>query len=85
MKPRDRYVEDWELKEFLSICSPFIKAYVKLKLATGLRQGDLLRLKETDLKEDGIHAVHQKTGKKTIYSWNKDRKEAIAECLDMSL
>ncbi|AZS50050.1 hypothetical protein DM558_04335 [Entomomonas moraniae] len=83
MKPRDRYVENWELEEFLSVCSPFIKAYVKLKLATGLRQGDLLRLRESDLMDDGIHAVHQKTGKKTIYSWNDDRKEAVNECLSI--
>lgn len=70
-------------EEFLSVCSPFIKAYIKLKLATGLRQGDLLRLKESDLMNDGIHAVHQKTGKKTIYSWSDEKKEAISESLSI--
>lgn len=81
MKSRDRYVEDWELEEFLSVCSPFIKAYVRLKLSTGLRQGDLLRLTIDNLQDEGIYSVHQKTGKKTIYSWNKERREAIQECL----
>lgn len=83
MKPRDRYIEDWKLEEFLSVCSPFIKAYAKLKLATGLRQGDLLRLKESDLMDDGIHAIHQKTGKKTIYKWSEERHIAIRECLSI--
>ncbi|QQP86895.1 tyrosine-type recombinase/integrase [Entomomonas asaccharolytica] len=81
MKSRTRYVEHWELEEFLSVCSPFINAYVKLKLATGLRQGDLLRLTIDNLQDDGIYSVHQKTGKKTIYTWNEERREAIIACL----
>lgn len=50
-KGRDRYVEDWELIEALSLSSPrkrgsvlMIQAYIRLKMLTGLSQGDLLRL-----------------------------------------
>jgi hypothetical protein len=33
--PRDRYVEDWELREFKSICNSMLKAYIPLKVTTG--------------------------------------------------
>lgn len=78
---RDRYAEKWELDEALKAASPFIKAYLKLKLCTGISQGDLLRLKESDLSEEGIYVQRGKTGQKTIYTWNDERKIAIAECL----
>lgn len=88
-KPRDRYVEDWEIIEALSIDSKrkkgsvlAMQAYLRLKLLTGLAQGDLLRLQEDQLREDGIHNQRHKTanstGKRTIYEWTPELKEAVA-------
>lgn len=88
-KPRDRYVEDWEIIEALSLPSRrrrgsvlMIQAYLRLKLLTGLSQGDLLRLQENQLLEDGIHnqrhKTKAKTGKKTIYVWTPELREAVA-------
>jgi integrase len=88
--PRDRYVEDWEIIEVLSL-EPFrasgsvlmIQAYLRIKLLTGMAQGDLLRLTEDNLKEDGIHNQRHKTksstGKRTIYEWSKELRNAVAE------
>jgi integrase len=80
-KPRDRYVEDWELGEALKVASPFIDAYINLKLLIGLRRGDLLSIRLEDLKEDGIHVQPRKTqhttGKKIIYVWIPELREAI--------
>lgn len=87
--PRDRYVEDWEIVEALSLDSKrkkgsvlMIQAYLRLKLLTGLSQGDLLRLQESQLKEDGIHNQRHKTaastGKRTIYEWSPELRAAIA-------
>jgi integrase len=86
--PRDRYVEDWEVVECLalpimrkkgSVLS--IQAYIRIKLLTGLRGGDLLRLRLTDMKEDGIHVKPHKTstttGKAIIYEWSPDLRAAI--------
>jgi integrase len=86
--PRDRYVEDWEIVEALSLDSRrkkgsvlMIQAYLRLKLLTGMAQGDLLRLQESQLKEDGIHNQRHKTaastGKKTIYQWTPELRAAI--------
>lgn len=44
LEARDRYVEDWELAEFLSVAGPFLNAYLNLKGLTGLDQGDLLSI-----------------------------------------
>lgn len=79
-KPRDRYVEDWEIIEVLSL-KPFrkrgsvlmIQGYIRLKLLTGMRMTDLLNLQPNDLKEDGIHVKASKTqhssGVKQIFTW----------------
>lgn len=88
-KPRDRYVEDWELIECLSLPSKHTKgsvlvlqAYIRLKLLTGLRRGDLLRLTSADLQEDGIHVTPSKTqgstGKRLIIEWSPELRDAIA-------
>ncbi len=88
-KPRTRYVEDWELVEALAIESTrkkgsiaAIQAYMRIKLLTGLRRGDLLRLSAADLREDGIHVTPSKTatstGKKLIIEWTDELRAAVA-------
>lgn len=89
-KARDRYIEDWEIVECLSIDSKrkkgsvsAIHAYIRLKLMTGMARGDLLRLTTSDLREDGIHIKRHKTanstGKRTIYAWTDELRKAIAD------
>ena len=88
-KPRDRYVEDWEVIECLSLDSKrskgsvlMLQAYIRLKLLTGLRRGDILRLTMDDLREDdGIHITPRKTehtsGKRLIIEWSEELREAV--------
>jgi integrase len=87
-KPRDRYLEDWEINDLLQLPSKrekgsvkVIQAYVQLKLMTGMARGDLLRLTMSNLKEDGIHIQRNKTkessGKRTIYSWIPELRSTI--------
>lgn len=88
--PRDRYVEDWEVVECLALPSRrkkgsvlAIQAYVRLKLLTGMARSDLLRLRlDEHLREDGIHIQRHKTaestGKRTIYEWCEELREAVA-------
>jgi len=77
VKPRDRYLEDWELEESLSVAPKIIRAYVTVKQLTGLRKGDMLSIKLSDLKEDGIHIIQNKTGKKMIIEWTDELLDAI--------
>ncbi len=80
--PRDRYVEDWEVLAALSLPArrrsgsvAMVQAYIRLKLLTGLRRGDLLRLRISDLLEDGIHVRPRKTakttGKRLVIVWDE--------------
>lgn len=63
---RDRYVEDEELEEFLSVCNAMQKVYIPLKLATGKDKSMLLRIKLNDITGEGVKfPKRQKTaGKK---------------------
>lgn len=92
-KPRDRYVEDWEIEECMKLTSPqkkgsvkAIQAYILLKIMTSMDRGDILRLTMSDLKEDGIHnrrgKVAGSTGKRTIYLWTPELREVVAMAKD---
>lgn len=82
--PRTRYVEDWEVVECLSLTSKrthgsilAIQAYIRIKLLTGLRGTDLIKLTESQIKEDGIHIVTQKRGRPIIYVWTDQLRTAV--------
>lgn len=85
-KARDRYIEDWEIAAALALkpmrkrgSIRMIQAYIRLKRATGLRMSDMLLLKPTDAKEDGIHVKASKTrnstGAKQIFTWIGEKAE----------
>lgn len=87
-RPRDRYVDDWEVIECLALGTKrkkgsvlAIQAYIRIKLMTGMARSDLLRLTMSDLKEDGIHIQRHKTrdstGKRTIYEWTPELTAAV--------
>lgn len=84
-KPRDRYIEDWELLESLALPAVrkrgsvlMIQAYIRIKMLTGLAQGDLLRLEPgRHFKEDGIHVTRHKTGKRSVYEWSDELRDAV--------
>lgn len=88
--PRDRYVEDWELVEALAMKTEHkaasvivIQAYLRIKLLTGLRRGDMLRLTMANLLEDGIHVTPGKTekssGKRIIIGWSDELRAAVED------
>ena len=83
---RDRFVEDWEIREALSIESSargvvIVQPYIRFKLMTGLRRIDILQLKLSDIRDDGVHVQPSKTrkstGKRLIIEWD-DRGELKA-------
>ena len=91
-KSRDRYIEDWEIAEMMKVTSNrrkgsfhSVKAYIKIKLLTGMSKGDLLRLTKSDLKEDGIHIQRHKvahsSGRRTTYLWSDELRAAVDEAI----
>lgn len=83
---RERYIEDWELAEASKAAGPMLRAYITLKVLTGLRRGDLLRLKLSDLQPDGIHVQPHKTAKSTgqrlIIEWTPSLTAAVDAAKD---
>jgi integrase len=49
---------------------PTVHAYTRFKLMTGLRRGDVLRLRLSQLRDDGIHVRTSKTGKRLVFEWD---------------
>lgn len=66
-KPRDRYVTDAEFDEFLKLVPPYIQLAMEISRMTGLRQGDILRLKQSNITPDGLLVKQGKTGKKMLF------------------
>jgi integrase len=92
-KPRTRYIEDWEIIEMLALTPRrqtgsilAVHAYIQVKLLTGMRRGDLLRLTMPDLMDDGIHVTPHKTagttGKQLIIRWSTDLQRAVRHAKD---
>lgn len=81
-RPRDRYVTDTELDAACAVAGDMLRAYIALKLLTGLRKGDMLRLTMRDLQEDGLHVQPHKTarttGRRQVFEWTPALKEAVA-------
>ena len=97
-KARDRYIENWELREALSL-RPFRKkgsvrmcqAYIRIKLRTGLRQTDLLQLRTADFGEVGINVTASKTANSTrvkqTFTWldEEGRDTGLRAAVDEAL
>ena len=65
LEARDRYVEDWELAEFLSVAGEFLNCYVDLKLLTGMDKADLLSIKKQEsLKDDRLEVNKRRKTKR---------------------
>lgn len=64
---RDRAVALDEVQAFLSHANPMLRAYVALKLSTGLRQGQLLALRLSDWDGTTLRASATKGGRATAY------------------
>lgn len=93
LTPRTRYVTDDELLAALTLPARqrrgsvrMVQAYLRLKLLTGLRKADLLKLRVADGQPDGIHFVIQKTkrtdGRPRVMEWSPELRDAWQACLD---
>ena len=90
IKARDRYVEDWEIAQALELKPKrfsgsvlMIQAYIRLKLLIGIRRGDMLRLRMSDLGDEGIIVRPHKTinARRTahILQWTPALKQAVEQ------
>lgn len=65
---KSKYLDNVEVKKLRSAMSGEEWLPFWVSLETGLRVGDVVKLKPRDLQKDGIHYTAEKTGKKGIAS-----------------
>jgi len=82
---RTRYVTDEELARALTVASDFLLNYIHMKGLTGLRKGDLLSIKLSDITENGIAITPRKTesttGRKKLIPLTPAIEDAIASIM----
>lgn len=77
-----------EITAFAEAVTPQIALYVRLKLATGLRQGDMLRLDRRMIGQDGLTVLTGKTGRTLTFLFTDPETGAstgLRELLDSIL
>lgn len=74
---RTRYIEDHELETLRAHASDQMRAMIDLVYLTGMRKGDMLKLRLSDLREDGIFVEQGKTGKRQIFEWTDTLREVV--------
>ncbi len=74
---RERYIEDNEYFTLLNQATPPVKIAIELSYLCGARQGDILKLKWSDITKKGIFIRQSKTGKSQIKLLNDDLKRVL--------
>ncbi len=77
-KPRERYLEDLELGVLKEAASDQFKCILDLAYLTAMRKGDLLRLKLSDIRDDGLYVQQGKTGKRQIFELTPDLQSLLS-------
>jgi integrase len=76
-KPRKRYVTTPELQAALDKAPMQFQELLAAAYYTGLRQADLLALRVSDLRKDGIYVTESKTGRARIIEWSAELRKLI--------
>lgn len=75
---RERYITDAEFNLLYQRASPLVRCVMDMAFITGLRIGDILKIKLGDIQNDELSVVTQKTGKKLVFLAVDDLAEVIA-------
>lgn len=74
---RGRLVVEAEYRALYQHAGPRLQVILDLLRFGGQRVNDTLRIRRTDLVEDGIRFVQQKTGAKLIVGWTPELRDAV--------
>ena len=79
-RPRDRLVTDEEFAAFRATVPYRVKIAMDLALLTGQRQGDILDLKWSQVKDGAIQLEQSKTGKRLAIELSPELKRVMGKC-----
>lgn len=75
-KPRERYVTDDELAIVYGLASDWMQKAIRMACITGIRLGDLMRIDDSNITEEGFLYRQGKTGRKILIEWTEPLWEA---------
>lgn len=84
-KPRQRYVTDKELTTLITTAKPRLKLLLRFAYITGMRQADVLTLKLTAAREEGIWYIDQKTQGEHLIDWTDELRGIWREAAGMRI
>jgi hypothetical protein len=68
-----------EVEAIRKVSSPVLKSIIDMLYLTGQRIGDILKIKLSDMTEDGIYVKQIKTKNELIIGWSPELKQAVSE------
>jgi integrase len=74
---RERYITDDEFFKLREASRPLVRIVMDLCYLTCSRQSDILKIKLTDIREDGLYIVQKKTGTKQVYTITPELDAAL--------
>jgi integrase len=78
-QPRQRYVTDAELETLIAKASPKLGCIIRFSYLTGMRQGDALAVRLSDISDAGISLTTNKTGARMLIGWTPDLQAVVDE------
>lgn len=82
---RDRLVTDSEIEVFLKYCPRWLQLYITLKVATGLRQTDMIKLNSKDwFEEEGLKVQTSKTRVRIQFNYCDYLAKIVAELKELN-
>lgn len=76
---KSRYIEPREWRELEEKLTPEAWLPFRVSLETGLRIGDVVKLRRVDLKDDGLHFRAEKTGKRGVAKVSASLRQALSK------
>lgn len=83
LKGRDRYVSDQEYRLMFDQAPPVLQVFMELTYVCAARGQDIRTLLMSDITDEGLLVVQQKTGKKQIKLWNSRLRAAVNQALEL--
>lgn len=83
-KSRDRLLTSEEVRAIRAQAGKRLQCIIDLLYLTAQRVNDVLRIKRSDLTQDGIQFQQQKTGKKILVRWTPELRAAVEAAKGLS-
>lgn len=78
---RERYVTDAEYLHVHSLATPMVRCVMDLALLTGLRRGDIFKLRRNNMTDAGIEIKTGKTGARLLFEWTPALRQVVKDAL----